>query len=288
MFPYIYSIKYIVIYPGSDNYKDTYIGIIKPNQLYKQGKKLDSLNRLSQKIPLEKLPDPLAEAIPVALGQTHRKNPTSPKTGGAAGNARITAWSGILLLILLFLEGLTLVSIRHFVQWHIILGTLMIPPTLLKIATTFWRFIRYYSGNRQYKIAGPPPLVLRLLGPFMIISTLGVLGSGIALVFLGPLKSTQSLITIAGISISMIQLHKIIFVIWFIVTTFHVLGRFIPAIQNSFLQLGGKIAGWRFRALAIYLAVVTGVMASIFVLDTTTSWQSFLILHKGIHKLLSH
>lgn len=249
---------------------------------------MGAFNRLSNEIPLDKLPAPLAEVIPVALGKTHRPNPSSTKTGGAAGNLRITAWTGILLLILLFLEGLTLVSIKHFIQWHIILGILMIPPTLLKIATTFWRFARYYSGSKQYKIAGHPPLILRVLGPFMIISTLSVLATGVALVVLGPIKSLDSLITIVGISISMMTLHQATFIIWFVVTTLHVLGRTIPAIQNTFLQLGGKIAGWGFRGIAISLAIVVGAMASVFVLDTTTSWHNFLVLNSGMHKFLSH
>jgi hypothetical protein len=49
---------------------------------------------------------------PPAVVQTQRRFPWLP--GGVEGNARLTATSGLVLLVLLFVEGLTLVGVRQF------------------------------------------------------------------------------------------------------------------------------------------------------------------------------
>lgn len=68
---------------------------------------------------------------------------------------------------MLFLgELLTLLDVRGLITWHVVLGALLIPPALLKTATTSWRIVRYYSGNIDYRTAGPPPTLLRLLEPW--------------------------------------------------------------------------------------------------------------------------
>jgi hypothetical protein len=61
----------------------------------------------------------------------------------------------------------------------------LVPPVLLKIGSTGYRFGRYYLGSSAYGRKGPPPPVLRLLGPVVVASTLGVLDSGTALMFVG-------------------------------------------------------------------------------------------------------
>lgn len=90
------------------------------------------------------------------------------RTGGPAGNATLTAWTGLTLLLLLSLaELLTLVSLGHLLSWHIAIGAALVPVALLKIGNTGGRVVRYYRDNPHYKKAGPPPLLLRLLGPLV-------------------------------------------------------------------------------------------------------------------------
>lgn len=52
---------------------------------------------------------------------------------------------------------------------------------LLKVASTTWRFARYYTGAPAYRRKGPPPVLLRLLGPVVVILTLVLLFSGVGL-----------------------------------------------------------------------------------------------------------
>jgi hypothetical protein len=66
-----------------------------------------------------------------------------------------------------------------------------------------YRFIRYYTGNPAYRRKGPPALILRLLGPMVLLSTLGVLATGGILLVVGPSRSYPGLL-----------LHKATFIIW--------------------------------------------------------------------------
>jgi hypothetical protein len=116
-------------------------------------------------------------------------------------------------LILLAVEGATILQISSHVSIHVFVGMLLIPPVLLKIGSTSWRFVRYYTGTAAYVRKGPPPPLLRLLGPFIVILTLVMLGSGVALV-LSPK-------TFGG---QMLFLHKASFVLWFVAMAVHVLG----------------------------------------------------------------
>jgi hypothetical protein len=83
------------------------------------------------------------------------------------------------------LETLTTLSLRSYLPVHIFLGLLLLPPIALKLASTGWRFVRYYTGSKPYRLKGPPMLLLRLLAPLLIASTLTLFGSGIALIAVG-------------------------------------------------------------------------------------------------------
>jgi hypothetical protein len=37
-----------------------------------------------------------------------------------------------------------------------VLGLILVPPVLLKIASTAWRMTAYYRGNAAYREKGPP------------------------------------------------------------------------------------------------------------------------------------
>ena len=69
---------------------------------------------------------------------------------GVAGNARLTGTTAVVLIVLLAAEGVTILSIRHLLSVHLFLGFLLIPPVLLKLASTGYRFLRYYTGSRRY------------------------------------------------------------------------------------------------------------------------------------------
>jgi len=113
-----------------------------------------------------------------------REEPT--RRADPAGNERLTAMTGAVLLVLFAVECLTLLNIGHYLTLHVFLGMLLLGPVSLKIGSTLWRFTRYYTGSAAYVRRGPPAPLQRVTGPFVILTTVAVLGSGIMLVVEGP------------------------------------------------------------------------------------------------------
>ncbi len=64
-----------------------------------------------------------------------------------AGNERLTAMTGAVLLVLFAAECLTLLNLGSFLTLHVFLGMLLLGPVSLKICSVLWRFARYYTGS---------------------------------------------------------------------------------------------------------------------------------------------
>jgi hypothetical protein len=107
---------------------------------------------------------------------------------GVVGNERLTALVSLVLLVLIIVELVTSVFLRLWLATHTVVGVLLAGPLLVKLGSTGWRFLRYYTRAPAYVRRGPPPLVLRVLGPVLLITTLVMVSSGIGLVVPGPLQ----------------------------------------------------------------------------------------------------
>jgi hypothetical protein len=146
---------------------------------------------------------------------------------GVMSNSRLTGATAAVLLVLLAVEGLTVLRVRGLLSLHVFVGMLLIPPVLLKIGSTGWRVARYYMGFPAYRHKGPPPIVLRFLGPFVVALTVVLFGSGVALI-LAPHSLRHELLFV----------HKASFVLWFAAIG---CGRCIgPAVRHSH-QPGGRL-----------------------------------------------
>src|ERR1700676_4477524 len=108
-----------------------------------------------------------------------------PSMEGPEGNARLTGTVAAVLVLLLAAEGVTVLSVRSLVAPHVFIGMLLVPPVMLKIGSTIYRFVPFYKGSEAYRRKGPPPALMRLLGPFVVVLTVTVLGTGVALLFVG-------------------------------------------------------------------------------------------------------
>src|ERR1700751_6316699 len=64
------------------------------------------------------------------------------------GNERLTSSTGLVLLVLLLVETLTTLALRTYLDVHLFLGLVLLPPVALKLASTGWRFARYYTRSR--------------------------------------------------------------------------------------------------------------------------------------------
>jgi hypothetical protein len=187
---------------------------------------------------------------------------------GVSGNSRLTSATGIVLVALLAVEGVTILSVRQMITLHIYVGVLLLGPVLLKTGSTMYRFARYYRGVPSYVKKGPPHPLLRILGPFVIASTLALLGTGIVLIFLDPQRSDL-----------MLTLHKVTFFIWVVLMTVHVVGHIVGAAGISWAEIRTCLQGraavrrrWRFALIA--LALVLGVGAATILLPHAMPWTA--------------
>jgi hypothetical protein len=222
--------------------------------------------------PVSTMPPAVVEVVETALGREHRDDRALPRTGGPAGNAALTAWTGIVLLVLFVAECVTLLSLHQLISWHIVLGTVLVPVALLKTATTGWRIVRYYAGSDAYVAAGPPPLLLRLLGPLVVLTALAVLGSGLALVATG--SDVTPFATLGGFSVDAVTVHKACFVLWLVVVGAHTLVRLVPAFQLA-ARTGPRrraVDGAWLRGVAVVLSLAVGVGAGAVVLSASGAW----------------
>ena len=144
---------------------------------------------------------------------------------GVEGNARLTGFVAALLFILLAVEGITVPQVHSLLTLHIFVGMVLLPLALLKTVSTGYRFARYYLGDDAYVRKGAPPVLLRLAGPFVVLLTVAVLGTGIA-------------VAVAGRGGHLLLLHKASFIMWFGVMTVHVLGHLTETLPLA-------IADWR-------------------------------------------
>jgi hypothetical protein len=195
--------------------------------------------------------------------------------GGASGNEQLTAVTGAVLLVLLAALGVTIVRIGGLLNEHMFLGMLLLGPVALKISSAGYRFVRYYTASPRYRAKGPPPAMMRAIAPIVVISTVVVFASGVALLFAG--SSSRS---------TLLPLHKVSFIVWLAFTALHVLGHLaeLPAAlraagrsERPWDDLGAGRGG---RALSLAAALVGGLVLALVVESRFGVWAH---LHHHLH-----
>jgi hypothetical protein len=181
-----------------------------------------------------------------------------------AANTRLTALTGLGLLLLLAVEGATLLSLQSFLKWHILLGVLLVPVVGLKLATTGYRFMRYYGGDPAYVAAGPPAFPLRLLGPVVVCSTVALFGTGVLLALLGPAAPL------------ILLLHKAAFVVWFGAMSAHVLGHALTVRRVAASEIGDRTTGARLRGGVVAAAIAAGAVLAVAAVPLVGPWTDWL------------
>jgi len=183
--------------------------------------------------------------------------------GGSDGNARLTAGVGLVLTVLLVLEGLTLFAVRQLLLPHIFLGLLLVPPVLLKLASTGWRMLAYYRRRGEYVHRGPPPALLRILvAPVLVVSTITLLATGIAAAAVGH----------GGI---LLGLHKASFVVWGLAFGVHFLAHVLklPPLLVGDWWRADRLAGRRVRRYLLTTVVVAGLVVAVAAVPLAHGWH---------------
>jgi hypothetical protein len=150
--------------------------------------------------------------------------------------------TGAVLLVLLAVEGYTILRIGRLLTLHVFLGMLLLGPVTLKAGSVLYRFARYYTGSEPYRRKGPPAPLLRVIGPINMLLTACVFGTGIMLAVTGPSNY--------GGPTGWLQLHRLSFIAWLFFMAVHVLAYVwrLPAIlaaeaRGVSLPEGGQAGG---------------------------------------------
>ena len=198
-----------------------------------------------------------------------------PPTEGVDGNERLTAGAAVVLFVLLAVEGVTIVFLRPLFSVHVFVGMLLIPPVALKVGSTGWRFVRYYSGREEYVRKGPPLLPLRLLAPVVVVSTIAVFATGVALLVVGPR---------GGI---VLGLHKASFAVWLVATGIHVLahlGRMRRIAPRDWRPERPRLHGVSARRGLLAGSIVAGTILAIATIQYAQPWLHWIAaFHGGDH-----
>jgi hypothetical protein len=204
--------------------------------------------------------------------------------GGTTGNERLTSATGAVLIVLLAVIGVTIIALGPLLWVHLFVGIVLVGPVLLKLASTGYRFARYYTANPRYRSKGPPALALRLIAPIVVLSTLVVFASGVALLFAGP-----------GSRDTLMPIHKVSFIVWIAFTAIHVLAH-LPAmlrgLRADYRPGRGSAASWEQRldprdgvhgragrVLSLTSALALGVVLAIVLIPQFAPWLSTQQLH---------
>jgi hypothetical protein len=236
--------------------------------------------------------------IPRARGRLRARTGNRLMAGGTEGNERLTVVIGALLIVLLAAEGVTIVLIGRLLWWHLFLGLALIGPVALKVGSTGYRFMRYYTADPAYRRKGPPPPALRALGPVLVGLTTIVFATGVALLLIGP-SSRGTLLLV----------HKVSFICWAVITAVHIvahlpeLARFNRVARHTRTELnqlrsripgfgaaaappvGRPIPGGGGRWLSIGAALALGLVLAAILIPDFHAWTGAQTLFHDHHRL---
>jgi hypothetical protein len=192
--------------------------------------------------------------------------------GGTDGNEQLTTITGTILLVVLAVLGVTIIRIGQLLWLHLFVGLLLIGPVVLKLASTGYRFVRYYAHDVTYRRKGPPEPVLRLIAPIVVVSTLVVFVTGVALLFVGPADRGE-----------LVLIHKVSFFVWLAFTALHVLGhlRHLPAplraVRRPSPDLPGLESGTAGRWISVAGALLGGLVLAVVLIPDFSLWTAHAV-----------
>jgi hypothetical protein len=217
--------------------------------------------------PRGRVPSHPSPGAPEASEASH----APPRLDGAEGNERLTAMTGAVLLIGLAVECYTILRIGRLLTLHVFLGMLLLGPVVLKAGSVLYRFVRYYTGSEPYRRKGPPALLLRVIGPIIMLLTACVFGSGIMLAVTGPNYGPPS---------GWLEVHRISFIAWAVFIVIHVLAYVprVPRLLAAEARGGGPLLGLlggRGTRLALLVAsLLAGLVIALLTVHLAGKWES--------------
>lgn len=187
------------------------------------------------------------------------------RSGGPAGNERLTSTIGLVLIGLLGAEAVTAIDLHDLLPTHLFLGLFLLGPVAMKLATTGWRFARYYLRSEAYRLLGPPQILLRMLAPLLVASALVLFGTGVAFLVVG--HGGGMLLT----------LHAVSFVVFGVVVSLHTLAYLTRVLRDGsadWRTWRPTLAGASARRVAALSALAAGAVVALATLSVQGTWLS--------------
>lgn len=202
------------------------------------------------------------------------RRPPFVRRANPDGNERLTAAVGIILVALTVVElGTLLLGLQTFLRWHVFVGLVLLPPIAVKLASTGWRFARYYTRNEAYRVKGAPQLLMRILAPLLVVLTVLLFGSGVAM----GLVHGQALQAAR-------RIHGPAAFLWTVTLGIHVLVYGPRALRSVAGDVQARtrrhVANARLRAWVIALAVALGLVVGVATVPVQHDWLHLPARHE--------
>jgi len=203
-------------------------------------------------------------------GSTGMDRENGEGRSGVIGNERLTALAGAVLFVLMVVELVTVANLRAGLPLHVLIGVLLAGPLAVKLSSTGYRFLRYYTRSPAYVRKGPPRLPLRVLAPLLLVTTLVVIGSGIGLVVTGPLHPGPLLLV-----------HGMSTLLWLPLIAIHVFAylRRVPRLVADDWSKSSSRNEHLARGLRLGVnlsALLAGALAAVLVLPIAAPWTTWI------------
>ena len=201
-----------------------------------------------------------------------------PSRPNPDGNARLTAVVGVLLVVPIGVELLTVpLGVHAFMSLHVFVGFLLIPLVALKLGSTGWRFARYYTRSEPYRAQGPPQAVMRMLAPLFVAATVVLFGSGVAM---GVLHGH-------GLVVAR-RLHGPSSAVWAVLVGVHVLvylkRALVSGSEDVIPDKRGFARGAGVRAYLVALAIAGGIVVAAATVPAQHHWIDLPRDHHHDHR----
>lgn len=186
--------------------------------------------------------------------------------GAVEANARLTAATGAILLVLFVVEILTVViGVKTHLALHVFLGFMLVPPLVLKLASVARRFLDYYLYRPGFRHRGPPRMALRILGPQLVLVTICLFVSGFVL-----------LIKPQAFGGSIKKVHAASAYMWLVLAVMHVVLHFDDIRRYALRDLSvgrNRGGGSRRRLTMMASALVAGVVLAASLMFLVSRYQ---------------
>jgi FtsH-binding integral membrane protein len=187
------------------------------------------------------------------------------RLGGSRGNEILTSVNAAVLVALLAVQLVTVLALDSMIRVHLFVGVVLLGPVALKLGTTGYRFLRYYTGAREYREKGPPPTLLRAIAPVFVAATISLFATGVVMLIDG-----QSEGAVRG-------LHVASFWVWIGCFVVHIVFNSREVLRNLhgewFSRARMRVAGAQVRGVLVLASMFGGVLVALALASKITGYH---------------